>query len=95
MQKKLDASKLTLGTKKEISKEPVTQASENNIETAIKKIHEKSPHLSDEANKEPTKRTTLDIPKTLHKKISRHVLDKELSLKDYFLALAIKDLESE
>jgi len=90
MQKKLDASKLILGTKKEISKEPVTPTIENNIETVIKKIHEKS-QPSDDV-KEATKRTTLDIEKSLHKKISRHVLDKDLTLKDYFLELAKKDL---
>jgi hypothetical protein len=91
MQKKLDASKLTLGTKKEISKDQ-KQSDENNIETVVKKIHENSLHPSDDALKEPTKRTTLDIPKPLHKIISRHALDKDLTLKDYFLELAKKDL---
>jgi len=92
MQKKIDASKLTLGTKKEINKELQKQCDKNNIETVVKRIHDNSTHLSDDTLKEPTKRTTLDIPKPLHKRISRHALDRDLTLKDYFLELAKKDL---
>ncbi len=80
--KKLDSSKL-LGPKIDIIKETPY----NNIETAIKKIHETKPV------EEKTTRSTLDIPVSLHKKIKQQMLNNDIkTLKDYFLDLAKKDL---
>lgn len=91
MKAKLDASKLTLGLKKEINKENSPRSLTNEIETAVSEVH----HLSQSREKietELTKRTTLDIPKSLHKKFVLRALDKELSLKDYFIGLGKQDL---
>lgn len=84
MQKRFDATKLISGIKKDFSN--TTQ--EDTIEQAVQLIH-KTDNKSDEA----TKRTTLDIPKSLHKKIAQRALDKDLSLKEYFLQLVEKDLK--
>ena len=92
MQKKLDPAKLTLGIKKEITKEHVTPSADKKIETVVKRIHEKNANEIETGSGEPTRRTTMDIPVPLHKKISHRALDKELTLKDYFLELAKKDL---
>jgi len=89
MSKKLDATKLTLGIKKQINKERDNNESLDQIDKVIQNFHDGHPkNLFHEC----TKRTTLDIPKALHKKIAQRALDKELYLKDYFLGLAKKDL---
>ena len=89
MSKKLNPDKLTLGIRKEVRKEFSTP--NKDIETVVQKIHSAVPV----AVREETRRTTLDIPKDLHKKISRRALDKDLTLKDYFLELASRDLGNE
>lgn len=83
--KKLDTSKLTLGTKKDVVKNQTI-----NIESAIDQIH--SSEINNKPVAEATKRTTLDIPESLHKKIKRKLIDKDQTIKDYFLELASKDL---
>lgn len=88
MSKKINPEKLTLGIRKDFRKD--TPKAINEIETLIKKIHAVS-----QSSEEETKRTTLDIPKALHKRISRRALDKDLTLKDYFLELAELDLSAQ
>ena len=85
MSKKINPDKLTLGIRKDFRKD--TPRASNDIESLVQKIHA-VPH----GREEETKRTTLDIPKDLHKKISRHALDKDLTLKAYFIELAKKDM---
>ena len=85
MSKKINPEKLTLGIKKEFRKDSPRAS---NIDSLVQKIHSNA----GQGIEEETKRTTLDIPKSLHKTISRHALDKDLSLKDYFLGLAMKDI---
>lgn len=82
--KKSDTSKLTLGTKKEVLKNESA-----NIEPAISQIHNP---VSEKPVAESTKRTTVDIPESLHKKIKKKLVDKDQTIKDYFLELAAKDL---
>ena len=82
--KKLDTSKLTLGTKKEVLKNEYV-----NIEPAINQIHNP---VADKPVPEITRRTTVDIPESLHKKIKKKLVDKDQTIKDYFLELAAKDL---
>ena len=85
MSKKINPEKLTLGIKREFRKE--TPNASNEIETLVQKIH-----AVPEVRQEETRRFTLDIPKDLHKKISRQALDKDLTLRAYFIELAKKDL---
>jgi hypothetical protein len=94
--KKFDADKLTLGLKREIVKEVKAQPVTQLLERAVGEIHEGATQkpVANEKKKEtePTKRTTVDIPVSLHKLISKHLVDKEQTLRDYFLELARKDL---
>jgi hypothetical protein len=87
MKNKLDPNKLTLPGKKEIRKN--LQSLE--IDKAVMQIHE--PGEKDMT--EVTKRTTLDIPENLHKTIKRRCVDMGISIKDYFLDLARKDLATQ
>jgi hypothetical protein len=92
--KPLDPDKLTLGTKKPIVKNEPSKQPEL-LESAIKQIHEKQEgrvETAKQADHEPTTRTTLDIPRSLHKEIKRKLIDKGVTIKDYFLDLAKKDL---
>jgi hypothetical protein len=89
MSKKINPEKLTLGIKKDFRKD--SPKANSNIDSLVQKIHS----TTGQGMEEETKRTTLDIPKSLHKKISRHTLEKDLSLKDYFLGLAMKDMGME
>jgi uncharacterized protein YdeI (YjbR/CyaY-like superfamily) len=89
MSKKLNPDKLTLGIRKDVRKEK--PPANDDMDKLVKKIHAAVPSGTEEA----TKRTTLDIPKDLHKKISMRALIKDLTLKDYFLELAKSDLSNE
>jgi len=88
---KIDPDKLLLGSKKAILKTVANEKKkENSIETLISNIHagDKKGIVVEE-----TKRTTIDIPKSLHKRINQRILDKDIpSMKEYFLNLAILDL---
>lgn len=42
--------------------------------------------------KEPTTRTTLDLPKSVHKAMKRHCVDHDLSIADYLRGLIERDL---
>jgi hypothetical protein len=89
--KKLDPNKLTLGTKREVVKENKPDLS---IESAVKQIHE--PVFQQVEVKEETIRTTLDLPKSWHKKIlMRAKVERGLTIKDYLLDLIKKDLEKQ
>ena len=89
--KKIDANKLLLGAKKTVLKTVADEKKkENSIETFINNIHAEQKKRMDA---EETKRTTIDIPKSLHKRINQRILDKDIpSMKEYFLNLAILDL---
>lgn len=90
--KKIDPNKLTLGLKKGIIKEVIDNP--NNIETAIQQIHEAPANdkKKEMALEEPTRRTTIDIPESIHKQIKRNLVDKDTTMKDYVLDLVKKDL---
>jgi hypothetical protein len=85
MAKIINPDKLTLGIRKEFKKD--APKASNDIETLVQKIH-----AVPEVKGEETRRTTLDLPKDLHKRISRNALDKDLTLRAYFIELAKKDL---
>lgn len=92
MAKNLDPNKLLAGIKKDFKKETSFAKDADSI---IRMIHEKP---ADEKEKnilpqEEHTRTTIDIPKALHKKIRMRVADMDLTLKDYLLGLVKKDLE--
>ena len=89
--KKIDANKLLLGAKKTVLKAVADEKKkENSIETFINTIHSEHTKRMDA---EETKRTTIDIPKSLHKRINQRILDKDIpSMKEYFLNLALLDL---
>ncbi len=83
MAKHLDPNKLLMSVKKE-----------NNAAIAdsiVKRIHEKP---ADEKEKvvEETARTTFDFPKTLYKQIKLRTVELDMSIKDYLVGLAKKDL---
>ncbi|OLY95612.1 hypothetical protein SAMN05444008_13015 [Cnuella takakiae] len=92
---KLDPNKLVLPGKKEISK-PATNSQPQLVETAVQKIHEQPENGAGDSKpkkqEEVTRRTTLDIPESLHKAIKRRLIDNGQTIKDYFLDLAKKDL---
>ncbi|TCM32402.1 hypothetical protein EDF59_12497 [Novosphingobium sp. ST904] len=44
------------------------------------------------SDKEPTTRTTLDLPKSVHKQIKRHCLENDMSIADYLRGLIERDL---
>jgi uncharacterized protein YdeI (YjbR/CyaY-like superfamily) len=89
--KKIDASKLLLGAKKTVLKTVADEKKKGkSIETLISSIHSEN---KQGLPPEETKRTTIDIPKNLHKRINQRILDKDIpSMKEYFLNLALLDL---
>jgi hypothetical protein len=97
--KKFNPDMLTLGLKKEVVKDAMAKPAVGLIEKAVEEIHvgQGAKALADEKKKEiePTKRTTVDIPVSLHKLICKHLVDKDQTLRDYFLELARKDLKIE
>lgn len=101
--KKIDTSKLdlSLGRKRPIKK-TVTKSKKVDSDEVVKKIHPEAavvapkstpPKTKEVAPQDPTKRVTLDIPVSLHKKIKMHVFELETTMKKYFLELAEKDLK--
>ncbi len=101
--KKIDTSKLdlSLGKKRPIKK-TINRAKKVDSDEVIKKIHPEAVVVSPKPQQlqpkevipsEPTKRVTLDIPVSLHKKIKMHVFELETTMKRYFLELAEKDLK--
>ncbi len=81
---KLDKSKLTvqLPPKKNINKTP-----ERDVEAAVRKIH---PETAFNGGKT---RITLDMPADIYQAVRVHVVTNDLTIKDYFLELARKDLK--
>jgi len=64
----------------------------NDIESAIKKIHDDTKN-EEPVDKEKTTRVSVDTPVSIIKLIKRKMLDKDIqTLRDYFLELAKKDL---
>ncbi|PCJ31804.1 MAG: hypothetical protein COA99_16890 [Moraxellaceae bacterium] len=102
--KKIDTSKLNLSLgKKRPIKKTTTRTKKVDSDEVVKKIHPEvgsktrvstpvKPRM--ETPSEPTKRVTLDIPVSLHKRIKMNVFDMETTMKKYFLELAEKDLKS-
>lgn len=90
--KKIDPNKLTLGLKKGVIKEII--GNPGIIETAIQQIHNvpASNQKKETVPEEPTRRTTIDIPESMHKQIKRRLVDKDTTMKDYVLELVKKDL---
>lgn len=97
--KKTDYSKLTLGRKKPVKKK-VAKAPD--VDKIVEKIHIEEPAKKVEVpeaaappkveEKIPTKRITLDIPVPLHKKIRIRTFGMGITMKQYFLDLAEKEL---
>jgi hypothetical protein len=94
--KKFSPDVLTLGLKRELVKDVNPKPAVSLIERAVEEIHErqgiKAPADEKKKEMEPIKRTTVDIPVSLHKLICKHLVDKDQTLRDYFLELARKDL---
>ena len=81
-----------LGTKKEIIKSNAPEQA-GLVEENIQKIHG-TPEKKAVREKEATRRVTLDIPISLHKKIMLRIVDQDLLIKDYFINLAKADIEN-
>ena len=65
------------------------QANEKiDVEEAVALIHDEQPE------KERTKRITIDIPFSLYVDVRTKVVKEEKTLKNYFLGLARKDMQS-
>lgn len=90
MANKLDPLKLTTGLKRDLIKDS-GRVNPDLVEVAVKNIHAADEKKKDLGSKS-TKRITLDIDKLLHKKIVWHVLEMDMTMKDYFIRLARKDL---
>lgn len=78
---KTDLSKL-LGQKLPVKKEE----GPNPIDLAVRAIHSPS------AKKDKLRRLTIDIPPDLHLEIKRRALDAGITMRDYFILLAERDL---
>jgi predicted HicB family RNase H-like nuclease len=85
MAKKDDIAKDLARGRRNIKK-PITSTEE--AEKVIKKVH--SPKKEEE-----TIRTTLDLPKYIHKAIKLKAAEEEISLKDYIINLVKVDLNLE
>ena len=90
MAPKFDPSKLTTGLKRELVKD-ADRVSPDLVEATVRNIHAASEKKKD-SNSKATKRMTMDFDKTLHKKVMWHVLENEITLKDYVTNLIKKDL---
>ena len=66
---------------------PKKAESNQDTEQAIKVIHEQL------TEKEKVKRVTIDLPFSIYVDIRKKIIDKEQTLKDYFVTLAKADLE--
>lgn len=60
----------------------------DSMEKAVKSIHQT------QKSSERNKRVTIDLPISLYKKIHGKTIEEEITLKDYFLTLAEKDLKN-
>ena len=78
--KDIDFGKLAL-----TQEEPIEKI---DVEEAVALIHNEQPE------KERTKRITIDIPFSLYVDVRTKVVMEEKTLKDYFLGLARKDMQS-
>ncbi|MEO1518954.1 MAG: hypothetical protein AAFV95_28320 [Bacteroidota bacterium] len=78
--KDIDFGKLAL-----TQEEPIEKI---DVEEAVALIHNEQPE------KERTKRITIDIPFSLYVDVRTKVVIEEKTLKDYFLGLARKDMQS-
>lgn len=101
--KKIDYSKLTLGSKKRTVKKKIEKP--EIIDEVVRKIH-KSPTTTPPISTSPkptptkkkpvpTKRVTLDIPIPLHAEIRKKTFDMGITMKKYFLDLAKKHLKEQ
>jgi hypothetical protein len=118
--KKVDYSKLNLGSKMPIvkpavieevlvpkqakvpSEKPSKKSKDSNSEVAVtpvEKLVEKAvtaihapENIEEHIEKERTLRVTLDIPLSLHAEIRTFTFRKGISMKEYFLELAKKDI---
>ncbi len=104
--KKTDYSKLTLGTKIPINKaETVVKASASimpksekiaKVEKAVSVIHGEKPTsqkiIKPSKTDERTLRVTLDIPLSLHAQIRTKTFQNGISMKEFFLELAKKEI---
>jgi hypothetical protein len=81
--KEIDFEKLEPNQKLKIKK-PETDL---DTDKAVKSIHDVK------VEKEKTRRITIDIPFSLYVDVRKKVIEEEKTLKDYFLRLAINDLE--
>jgi hypothetical protein len=104
--KKVDYNKLSLGVKLPVKKTVETPV-ETVVEQAVSNIHPPSvsqpvapppPAAAVVAEPEPvevrerTLRVTLDIPQGLHAEIRTYTFRKGVTMKEYFLDLAKKDI---
>lgn len=90
MKKNLDPNKLLVGIKEFKN----TKNDSLNLDSIVSKIHK--PDADENKNESvnaDSKRTSIDIPKELHKKLKLKIVDKDITIKDYLLELLKKDLE--
>lgn len=98
--KKIDYSKLTLGSKKRTVKKKLETPEQ--IDEVVRKIHQPTkatppppvtpPPPPAKKERVRTKRVTLDIPIPLHAEIRKKTFDMGITMKKYFLDLAQQHL---
>ncbi|MEM9886366.1 MAG: hypothetical protein AAF849_10770 [Bacteroidota bacterium] len=89
--KKIDYSKLQLGSKKPIRKTAAPIKADADL--VVQQIHKEAVTTNPvKVEKERTKRVTLDIPISLHAEIRKKTFDMGITMKKYFLDLAKADL---
>lgn len=74
---------------------PVSRFNPDKIEKDVELIHNdsKTKEFTQTAKKEKIVKTTVLIPKSLHKKLKQRALNLETSISQYFNELLIKDLK--
>lgn len=100
--KKTDYSKLTLGakipitkTETEVKSPPIVMPKAEKMEKAVSLIHAEKPGakiMKPMKTEERSLRVTLDIPLSLHAQIRMKTFQDGISMKEYFLELAKKDM---
>ena len=81
-------SKKDLDFDKLSSLKPKKTKAKADPEQAVKSIHNKN------SEKEKVKRITIDLPFSLYVDIRKKTIEKEMTLKDYFVNLSYNDIEN-
>ena len=78
-----------------LKKKPLEKKAKNieNIEQQVSKLHGEVKQAITKIAKEPSVRLTVDVPKSVHKRIKIKTAELETKIQRYVLALIMKDLD--